>query len=109
MVLNGKSSRMTQMPSAIFAIAMLEKYKKSDMTLFLRSCITDVMQYCNICNITDLAIQMQYLNIWRFEAAWPYICRADYRTAMDKSFTANAVSDVKDDVLAFANNQLLAT
>jgi len=71
---------------------MLKKYKKRDMTLILSSCITDVN-----------------INIWRFQAAWPYICRVNYRTAMDESFTANAVSDVKDDVLAFANNQLLAT
>src|ERR1043165_3690036 len=43
----------------------------------------------------------------RFQSKWTYISQEKYRTAMDNSFTANAVSDVRDDFLAFANDQLL--
>ena len=43
----------------------------------------------------------------QLQSKWAYISPEKYRAAMENSFTANAVSDVEDDDLAFANDQLL--
>lgn len=42
----------------------------------------------------------------RFKSKWSCIDNSDYRTALDDEYAANAITDIKDDIVAFAEDQL---